>query len=83
MLELCQRLLHGEDINAIIAKYPEIKRFYGKRLGCYHNASSPKDWSGDLVVRNVDCYRQWMFGRTKACELLKVDPAYFNPISGY
>ena len=46
-------------------------------------ASSPKDWSGDLVVRNVDCYRQWMFGRTKACELLKVDPAYFNPISGY
>ena len=80
VLELCQRLLHGEDINEIIAKYPELKRFHGKRLGCYHDASSQKDWSGDLEVQNVDCYQQWMFGLTKSCELLNVDPAYFDPM---
>ena len=54
ILELCQRLLHGKDINKVIAKYPELKSFHGTRLGCYHDVSS----SGDLEVGHVNCYQQ-------------------------
>ena len=58
ILELFQRLLHGEDINQIISKYPELKRFHGKRITSYNDASSEHEWSGDdLEVKDVDCYR--------------------------
>ena len=73
IVELCQRLLHAEEISEIIAKYPELKRFHGKRLGSYHDASSQSDWTGNLEVEDVDYYQQWTFGRAKACELLDID----------
>ena len=83
ILELCQRLLHGEEINEIISKYPELKRFHGKRLNSYHDASSQRDWSGNLEVNDVDCCQQWIFGRAKACELLNEDVSYFATTTGY
>ena len=58
-LELCQRLMHAESINEIIAKHPAWKRFHGKRLGSYHVASSQVDWSGELNVNNIDFYLKW------------------------
>lgn len=81
--KLSQRLLHGKEINGIISKCPELKRFHGRRLGSYYDSSSQRDWSGDLKVKKIDYYQQWIFGRTKACELLDIDPTYFHSKTGY
>ena len=82
-LELNQRLQHAESINEIIAKYPTWKRFHGKRLGSYTDASSQVDWSGDLNVDNIDFYQQWTLGRIEAVKILDVELSYFTPAQGY
>ena len=81
--ELCHRLQHGEEINQIIAKHPSWKKFHGKRLGSYHDATSQSDWTGDLEVEHIDFYKQWIFVRAKACEVLNVETSYFNAMPGY
>ena len=83
VLELCSRLQHAETINEIIAKHPTWKRFHGKRLGSYNDASSQADWTGELNVDDIDFYQRWILGRSEACAVLNIEPSYFAVAPGY
>lgn len=81
-LELTQRLQHAETINKIISKHPTWKRFHGKRLGSYHDASSQVDWSGNLESNDVDLHKQWNLGKADACRVQHIDPSCYSPPPG-
>ena len=70
-------------INDIIRKHPSWKKFHGRRIGAYRDATSEIEWTGDLEVNNVDLYKQWIFGRADACKVLNVRRTEFDVASGY
>ena len=77
-LELEQRLLHAETINKIVSKHATWKRFKGKRVGAYNDATSQDDWSAELDVTDVDLHQQWISGRIEACKVLGIKSSYFS-----
>ena len=81
-LELCQRLSHAQCSELILEKNPDWKRVHGKRLCGPKDASSEREWKGDLEVANCDITCAWKLGELEVIELLNLPNNYFSELNG-
>ena len=77
-LELCQRLSHAESLEVIISKRPTWKIMHGKRLCGNKDASSQREWKGNLEVDDCDVPMLWHMGRMEAVKTLNIPATYFT-----
>jgi hypothetical protein len=74
LLELCQNLSRGMDIQRIFAEHPEWYMGH-RRMSTSHGDKadhlSVKDWLGDVCAGSVDLSEVWNAGTTEACEHLR------------
>ena len=81
-LELCQRLSHAECVELILEKNPTWKRMRSRRLGGQRDASSQREWTGDLDVGKCDIVSAWKLGELEAIKLLNLPHDFFLNLSG-
>ena len=80
-LELCQRLSHAESLEVIISKHPTWKRMHGKRLCGNRDATSQREWTGELDVNKCDVLKLWNLGQLEAVVVLNISINYFTDLA--